>query len=58
MESNRMVTRGDFFVVVHAEPGARVRCGHDLPLMAKPMHPSQMLGRVARSLQRTVEVSA
>ena len=24
--------------------------GHDFPLMAKPMHPSEMLGQVARSL--------
>jgi DNA-binding NtrC family response regulator len=26
--------------------------GHDFPLMAKPMHPSEMLGQVARSLAR------
>jgi DNA-binding response OmpR family regulator len=26
--------------------------GHDFPLMAKPMHPSEMLGQVARSLRR------
>jgi DNA-binding NtrC family response regulator len=25
--------------------------GHDFPLMAKPMHPSEMLGQVARSLK-------
>jgi DNA-binding NtrC family response regulator len=24
--------------------------GHDFPLMAKPMHPSEMLGQVAKSL--------
>jgi hypothetical protein len=32
--------------------------GHDFPLMAKPMHPSQVLAQVARSLQRVVGVSA
>jgi DNA-binding NtrC family response regulator len=26
--------------------------GYDFPLMAKPMHPSEMLGQVAKSLQR------
>lgn len=26
--------------------------GHDFPLMAKPMHPSEMLGQVAKSLKR------
>jgi DNA-binding NtrC family response regulator len=26
--------------------------GHDFPLMAKPMHPTEMLDQVARSLQR------
>jgi DNA-binding NtrC family response regulator len=25
--------------------------GHDFPLMAKPMHPTEMLGQVAKSLQ-------
>ena len=26
--------------------------GHDFPLMAKPMHPTEMLGQVAKSLQQ------
>jgi len=26
--------------------------GHDFPLMAKPMHPTEMLGQVARSLEQ------
>ena len=26
--------------------------GHDFPLMAKPMHPKEMLGQVAKSLQQ------
>jgi hypothetical protein len=25
--------------------------GHDFPLMAKPMHPTEMLGQVAKSLK-------
>ena len=27
--------------------------GHDFPLMAKPMHPTEMLGQVAKSLAQT-----
>ena len=29
--------------------------GHDFPLMAKPMHPTEMLGQVAKSLQSPAE---
>jgi DNA-binding NtrC family response regulator len=28
------------------------RAGHDFPLMSKPMHPTEVLGQVARSLAR------
>jgi hypothetical protein len=39
----------------HARSADLVRAydaGHNFPLMSKPMHPTEMLDQVARSLQR------